>query len=49
MAFLKTRLGKILTVFVLGGLLGVASFLGCEPCADLLKPLIPVAEQPVAE
>lgn len=43
-AFAKTKLGMIIVTFFVAGLIGVASVIGCGPCADILKPLLPVEE-----
>jgi hypothetical protein len=43
-AFAKTKLGMIIVTFFVAGLIGVAGVVGCGPCVDVLKPLLPVEE-----
>lgn len=42
--FFKGKAGKIVLVAVLGAAIAVANFLGFAPVANLLQPLLPVAE-----
>lgn len=47
--FLKTKVGKVLVGAILVAAIYALNATGLAPVADLLKPLVPVVEQPVAE
>jgi hypothetical protein len=43
-AFFSTKLGKLLAIFLLSGLISVATQIGCKPCNTLLSSLLTTVE-----